>query len=227
MKGNAQTMATTGNSVIEELLLDPEFDLLRPLFYTNPYALRCELALGETWDERMKSARQRARQIYEILFPNGADAITFDYMYDSKDPKEMKRVARILPSSLKKYRHACIKGLRTGDEGDEECESWRRDRILCYSDGIGFDDLAVIDKQIYEEAGVDDGLLPKAYRGLKADISLVSEKNECLMFVYDDRGCDIVFATHEKLREFYPLLRPYFLLYDLEEMELRYNGDED
>ena len=216
-------MAATGSCVIEEQLLDPEFDFLHPLFYTNPYALRCELAQGDTWDERLKSARQRARQIYEILFPNGADAITFDYMYDSGNPKEMKRIARVLPSVLKKYRHVCIKGLRSGEEGYEEYESWRRDRIVCYSDGIGFDDFAVIDKQ----AGVDDDLLSNAYRSIGADICLVSEKNECIMCVYDDRGCDIVFATHEKLREFYPLLRPYFLLYDLEEMERRYNGDEE
>ena len=42
---------------------------------------------------------------------------------------------------------------------------------------------------------------------------------------HDDRGCDIVFATREKLLELYPLLKPYFLAYDAEEMERRYGED--
>ena len=58
-----------------------------------------------------------------------------------------------------------------------------------------------------------------------APVGFVSFENECILSIYDDRGCDIVFATHEKLREFYPLLKPYFLTYDAEEMARRY-GEE-
>lgn len=209
-----------GTSKIEKMLLDPDFDFLQPWFYTNRYALRCELALGGSWDERLKSALLRARQIYDILFPDGADAITFDHWHDSRDPEEKQNVDLILPDGLKKYRHACVRGLKTGGEGDEEYETQRRNRIVCYSDGIGFDDSAVIAKQI----GIDDDLVPEAYKSIMSDVSLVSEKNECIMCVYDDRGCDIVFATHEKMSEFYLLLKPYFLLYDLDEMERRLNG---
>ena len=56
------------------------------------------------------------------------------------------------------------------------------------------------------------------------EISLVSFANECILSVYDDRGCDIVFAVPEKLREFYPLLEPFFLAYDAEEMKKRLGG---
>ena len=41
--------------------------------------------------------------------------------------------------------------------------------------------------------------------------------------IYDHRGCDIVFATKEKMREFYNKLKPYFLEYDAEEMSRRFN----
>ena len=34
-------------------------------------------------------------------------------------------------------------------------------------------------------------------------------------------GCDIVFTVYEKMKAFYPLLQPYFLDYDLAEMERR------
>ena len=55
------------------------------------------------------------------------------------------------------------------------------------------------------------------------EVGVVSFQNECIMSVYDDRGCDIVFATHEKMKEFYHTLEPYFLSYDAEEMKKRFN----
>mgnify|MGYP003328298675 CR=1 FL=1 len=54
--------------------------------------------------------------------------------------------------------------------------------------------------------------------------NVVSFANECIFSVYDDRGCDVVFMTREKVREFYHQLQPYFLEYDVQEMEKRYNG---
>ena len=107
-----------------------------------------------------------------------------------------------------KYRHAAVKNLKTYDEpGDPDYDSRRRHRIVCYSDGLGFDDRGLIEKQL------SDGDSP--------EISLVSFENECIFSVYDDRGCDVVFMTYEKMKAFYPALRPYFLDYDLAEMERR------
>ena len=56
------------------------------------------------------------------------------------------------------------------------------------------------------------------------EVGFVSFENECILSVYDDRGCDIVFATREKMNAFYHKLRPYFLNYDLDEMEKRHKG---
>ncbi len=221
------------HSKVEEILSDPGFDYLRPYFYTNRYALRCELGIGNDTDEYMNNARLRAKQIHEILFPEGADAIAFNYwMYDWSDsgdaeekqydnPEEViermisseSRALRFLSENLMRYRHICVKGLKTyAEPGDPDYQTTRRNRIVCYSDGIGFDDIALINGQIDSEDN--------------SDVSLVSMKNECIMSVYDDRGCDIVFATHEKMIEFYHLLKPFFLPYDLEEMERRYKCKE-
>ena len=101
-----------------------------------------------------------------------------------------------------------VKNLKTYEEpGDPDYDSRRRHRIVCYSDGIGFDDRGLIEKQI------SDGDSP--------EISLISFENECILSVYDDRGCDIVFMTYEKMKSFYPALSPFFLAYDLAEMERR------
>ncbi len=223
-----------GNSKIEKMLLDPGFDYLQPYFYSNRYALRCELGIGNNTDEYMKNARLRAKQIYDILFPDGADAMIFNYwMYDWSDSGEAEekqyddpaevieviksrvhsemRALRFLSEMLMKYRHVCVRGLKTyAEPGDPDLETTRRNRIICYSDGLGFDDIALINGQIDSEDN--------------SDVSLVSVKNDLIMSVYDDRGCDIVFATYEKMKEFYPLLKPYFLSYDLEEMERRFRG---
>ncbi len=219
------------SSKVEEQILSREFDYLQPYFYQNPYALRCELGIGSTTEEYMRQARQRANAIYDLLFPRGADAILFNYwINDWADSGEAEGNAweseetaagiidrriqvesdslRFLSEYTMKYRHVAVKDLKTYDEpGDPDYDSRRRHRIVCYSDGLGFDDRGLIEKQL------SDGDSP--------EISLVSFENECIFSVYDDRGCDVVFMTYEKMKAFYPALRPYFLDYDLAEMERR------
>lgn len=218
-------------SKVEEQILSREFDYLHPYFYNNPYALRCELGIGNTTEEYLSQARQRANVIYDILFSNGADAIIFNYWIndwsgsgeaEGKACESEEIVAgiidrriqaesnslRFLSAHMMKYRHVAVKNLKTYDEpGDPDFDSRRRHRIVCYSDGIGFDDRGLIEKQI------SDGDSP--------EISLISFENECILSVYDDRGCDIVFMTYEKMKSFYPALSPFFLAYDLAEMERR------
>lgn len=219
-------------STIEKLILDHSFDYLQPYFYSNPYALRCELGIGDTTEEYMKNARERAASIYHILFPQKADAILFNYwMYDWSDTGDAEKdlfdsdsedISRVidhrlcaemrslcfLSEMMMNYRHVSVKDLKTYDDPtDADAGLTRRNRIVCYADGIGFDDLDLIEKQINDDKN--------------SDVSLVSLQNECIFSVYDDRGCDIVFSTYEKKREYYPLLKPFFLPYDLEEMEKR------
>ncbi len=211
-------------SIIEKRILDPSFAYLQPYFYTNPFALRCELGKGDTRETYLATARDRAERIHEILFPRGADAILFNYwIYDWSDsgpadrdgPDDTERILRdeqrnlrFLLDCMREYRHVSVRGLKTYDEpGDPEYGLTRRNRIVCYSDGKGFRDLELLDGQIRSDRN--------------PEVSLVSFENECILSVYDDRGCDVVFASYEKMREFYRLLRPFFLDYDLEEMERR------
>ncbi len=214
-------------SKIESMILDRSFDYLQPYFYNNPFALRCELGIGETYESYMRQARERAEKIYHILFPNKADAIIFSqWLYDwsdsgpaekqeyAGDPNEVidtrvnkeTRALRFLLENMMQYRHVSVKGLKTYEPDDPDV---RRNRIVCYADETGFDDLTLIERQIADEND--------------SEVSLVSFANECILSVYDDRGCDVVFATHGKMREFYRLLEPFFLQYDLAEMVKRFN----
>lgn len=229
------------SSKVEERILSRDFDYLQPYFYNNPYGLRCELGIGDTAEEYMRQARQRANVIYEMLFPHGADAIIFNYWIDDwsesgeAESERLKALGigqtelveiielraknaadtvRFLSEYMMKYRHVAVKNLKTYDEpGDPDYDLRHRHRIVCYSDGIGFDDRGLIEKQI------SDGNSP--------EISLISFENECIFSVYDDRGCDVVFMTYQKMKAFYPALRPYFLDYDLAEMERRLQNEEE
>ncbi|MBQ6569347.1 MAG: DUF3885 domain-containing protein [Clostridia bacterium] len=215
-------------SQIEKMILDQSFDYLQPYFYNNPYALRCELGIGETEEEYLANAKSRAEKIYKILFPHAAQAIIFDYWKhdwaDSDDAwgdrvfvenivSSEAQQTRFLLENLQKYRHVTVKNLKTYCEPDDpDYDSIRHDRVVCYSDGKGFDDIALLYGQI------EDSTI--------CDVSLVSFENECILSVYDDRGCDVVFANHKKMSEFFELLRPYLFDYDMEEMEKRLNGGQ-
>ena len=214
------------SSKIEAMILDRAFDYIQPYFYNNPYALRCELGIGDTREEYMSQARKRAKEIYNILFSKKADAIIFNqWIYDWSDSgiaekneygdyaSEMvenrldreTRALRFLLENMMNYRHVSVKRLKTYD--DPADDDIRRNRIVCYADDTGFDDLALLEGQIKDENN--------------SEVSLVSFENECILSVYDDRGCDIVFSTYEKMREFYHFLEPFFLEYDREIMKKR------
>lgn len=217
-------------SIVEERICDREFSYLHPYFYNNPYALRCELGIGDSNEVYMANAIHRATEIYHILFPHGADAIIFNYwvsdycdtgdaeansygadldIIGSRIKYEMNKL-RFLSEYQHKYRHFTVRDLATYDEPDDpDYGVNRRNRVICYSDGIGFDYMDIIQRQVSEIGS--------------HDISFVSFEHECIYSIYDDRGCDIVFMTHDKLKELYHKIEPYFLEYDAEEMRRRLN----
>ena len=220
------------NSIVEQMICSRDFPYLQPYFYNHPYALRCELGIGDSHEEYMANAKRRALEIYHILFPSGADAMMFNHwMYDYCDNGDAARYQleadenmeekieaqleaeadklRFLLEQQFKYRHITVRDLEIYDSSCCDAQHQKRNRVICYSDGIGFNQQRLIEQEI-EWAG--------------HEVSFVSFVNECIFSVYDDRGCDVVFMTHEKLKEFYEKLQPYFLDYDREEMENRFNG---
>ena len=218
-------------SLAEERICSREFSYLQPYFYNHPYGLRCELGQGDAHEAYMATALRRALELYDILFPKGADAICFNYWLqddcdsgpaeqDDCDETMEENLAHALEVEAKKYRflrenqfryrHVTVRNLPTYDEpGDPDCELIRRNRVVCFSDGKGFDYETLLRNEIFWEGH---------------EVSFLSFENECIFSVYDDRGCDIVFMTREKLREFYHKIEPYFLDYDREEMERRFRA---
>ena len=224
----------SSSSIVEKKICSNDFQYLQPYFYNNPYALRCELGIGDTSEEYMENAKRRATEIYHILFPNGADAIFFNHWlydycdsgdaekrtYDSdSDPEGIienrlefeREKLRFLSYYQLNYRHITVRNLDTYDDPDDiDFGRRQRNRIVCFSDSIEFDYQHLINQEI---EGVNGH-----------EVSFVSFEHECIFSIYDDRGCDIVFMTHDKMREFYNELQPYLLEYDVDEMTKRFNG---
>ena len=200
-------------SDIEKRLLDRDFAYLRPWFYQNPQALRCELGQGDDSETYMHNAYRRAKEIFAILLPDGQpDAVIFDqYVYETPVREPYAHKERAFFTRMTARRHVIVPNLRTyEDEDGEEEKTYTRNRVVSYRDTEDFPVHRLIRRNIWEQHF--------------APVGFVSFENECILSIYDDRGCDIVFATHEKLREFYPLLKPYFLAYDAEEMARRYGN---
>jgi hypothetical protein len=161
----------------------------------------------------MHNAYRRAKEIFAILFPDGQpDAVIFDqYVYETPYRSRYAHKERAFFTRMTARRHVIVPNLRTyEDEDGEEEKTYTRNRVVAYRDTQDFPVHRLIRRCIWEQH--------------LAPVGFVSFENECILSIYDDRGCDIVFATYEKLREFYPRLKPYFLDYDAEEMARRYGN---
>ena len=193
------------------MICDPSFTYFQPWFYNHQYSLRCELGIGETNRVYMKNAFTRALQIFDIIFQGKPDAMMFDHYIDddtSYNKFNIKNILKVhkeeysfLSEHYKLYPHKIIKDIPFDPDLEDTV---RRNRIICYPGDKGFDHRNRIKEQI---------------NGKGFTVSYISFENECIFSVYDDRGCDIVFATKEKLKEFFEKLKPYLLKYDLEAMK--------
>ena len=202
------------NSKIEEMITDALFLYRQPWFYNHPFALRCELGIGNSRRLYWKNAKKRAYEIFDILFPKSPDAIFFDYHVEDFSLGEgeiyVKNMIRYTAENIKflakhinHYEHAVVRNI----EPDEDARDFhiQKNRIICYTD----------EKYSYKNRIV------KNLSWEDRTVHFVSFENECILSIYDHRGCDIVFATKEKMCEFYSKLEPYLLPYDLEEMKKR------
>ncbi len=202
------------NSKIEEMITDASFLYRQPWFYNHPFALRCELGIGNSRGVYLKNAKKRACAIFDILFSTSPDVIFFDYYIEDLSLGEGEiyvknmigysaKNIRFLAKHINRYEHSVVRNIELDE--DEKDFHIQKNRIICYTD----------EKYPYQKRIVEN------FSWKNRTVHFVSFENECIFSVYDHRGCDIVFATKEKMRAFYAKLEPYFLSCDLDEMQSR------
>ena len=180
---------------IIEQISDDSFLYLQPWFYNNQLALRCELGIGE--DKYMENAFSRAIQIASILFENRKiDAAFFNQYFDADGSVHVEGDFELnIDKKIDLNRNLLL----ASDDIDDDISAVKR----CIAYDVDFTNLESILKNQIECQ-------------INPLVSFVSLDNQCIFSVYDDRGCDVVFFTKEKYKEFYVKLEQYFLDYDRE-----------
>lgn len=184
------------HNIIEQIS-DDSFLYLQPWFYNNQLALRCELGIGE--DKYMENAFSRAIQIASILFENRKiDAAFFNQYFDADGSVNVEGDFELnIDKKIDLNRNLLL----ASDDIDDDISAVKR----CIAYDVDFATLVSILKNQIECQ-------------INPLVSFVSLDNQCIFSVYDDRGCDVVFFTKEKYKEFYVKLEQYFLDYDREKM---------
>ncbi len=193
---------------MEDCLLDPAFGYHEPWFYHHSYALRCELGIGDDVETYLRNAQGRAEAIAAILFADSdgqPDAIFHDIQTRRDGHIRYTADASRARALTARYRRRLIRGLPPHLLVDP-ADNLPCTRYLYYRDASTFDIPALI-------CGNFDPC--------PAQLHLVSFARDCILSVYDDRGCDIVFATPASMLDHYEALEPYFLDYDRPEMARR------
>ena len=180
-------------NTMREKIIDPTFDYSQPWFYNNKLAMRCELGIGQG-KEYFDNASKRAMKIANILFENKKIDAAFyvEYFIDGKACEVGN-----FGINIDEVINLDMDVLHSIDLIDEDVETVKR--------YISFDvDFAVFERIIKNQ-------IENQYSPL---VSFVSFDNQFIFSVYDDRGCDIVFFSEDKYKEFYDKLEPYFMDYD-------------
>ena len=133
------------------------------------------------------------------------DVSSWDGINVNNTIRYFKRNIKFLSQHVNKYENTIVFNIPLDE--DEKENNVQKNRIICYADS----------KYPYKKRAIEN------FSWGSRTVHFVSFENECILSIYDDRGCDIVFATKEKMREFYNKLKPYFLEYDAEEMSRRFN----
>lgn len=218
---------------VENRILSKEFEYFEPYFYNNELSYRCELGVGDG-RKYLSNALARAETICSILFPEGLDAFFYEskfYDYDYNTEDVLKGCSKEVLSSLKKdvtfisdmvkketkfnllyqqkYRHKVVRNALSYSTEDIDDGLIQSNRIVCY---------------IQNDFSVSKEIKSRFADPSRRILHFVSFRNECIMSIYDIRGCDIVFFDEAKYVAFYDKLSPYFLEYDRELMKSRRNN---
>lgn len=190
-------------NTMREKIINSTFDYSQPWFYRNKLALRCELGIGKG-KKYMDNAIDRAMKIANLLFENKKiDAAFYDEYFIDGKACEVGNFGINIDEVI----NLNMDVLHSIDLIDEDIETVKR--YISYN----------VDFVVFER--IIKNQMDNQYSHL---VSFVSFDNQFIFSVYDDRGCDIVFFSEDKYKEFYAKLEPYFLDYDRTTMKNTYNS---
>jgi len=203
---------------------EPDIKLERPLFYKSPFGLRFEIGPSdqEIWNDENETlnseyfslALERAMSIFKAVFESSDDtAIAYQIFSDGRRKIKkrsfiFKQVKSLDNANIDLTDHRDI----YSENLDYKCECWKRVTIS----GITAAEIDV--EQLLKAAiNTDFSSLKPQFNG---ECYLINRTKQLVLFLYDDRGMDVVSTNKETLNALYKSHNELILDYDRENIDL-------
>ncbi len=196
---------------IETQFLGKAFD--RPLFYSYPVGLRFELSEGGDFLEQFLTALRKATEICTDIFVGDIVVCLRVYMWQTSNCFAYRSILRGLEAA-----GICIPKdkeiwLEPTQRPSEEPHWWVH---------VAFQVPSVLLSNVLWCAVAREFSSIQPNPGCQ--IYLFDLQNKLMVWVYDDRGMDVVGENHQALKGLYTKFSGYLLEYDRQKMDTVFNG---
>lgn len=186
----------------------PNFILSPPLFYSWPIGIRFEIGQMKsgTFDtEYFQAAHSRAMEIFQAVFTE--KSLTVAYQEYSKGRKKIRRSNYVL-QQIKSSLHNHIKFSKVSDPYFKEKKAHiNRAALTCKTSDVDVSNI------LWETVRLD-------FSGTKIETTyFINEQQTIVLFLYDDRGMDLIGSSIEVLQPYYHMFNDYILDYDREKID--------
>lgn len=197
----------------------PDLPLRPPLFYNWKIGIRFELGVEfdrHYFDENspyVQGVYKRALSLFHSLHSNNEEIIIVVDVDDFENGKAYKHRGRIISpylyekTVLYKLQHKELPYIFPEDDEDGECKT-QRFTLKCKVSDLRYSPLL---KAICNQ---DLGIQPNVYHR----IYFINVHRKTIFHVYDDRGCDVLAASPEAIKDIYKKFNSWILDYDRDEI---------
>lgn len=198
----------------------PELELRPPLFYNWETGIRFELGVDYTHKEAyenslyLQKTYKRAITLFKSLHDPNEDIYVAVDVNDYADGKTFRHKLKIFSPYIKekktlyKLKHSVIPYVFSDDNEDEPYKT-HRFFIKCKTSDLKY--IPMLKAICNHDIGIKPSLFHRVY--------FINIKRKTVFHVYDDRGCDLLAASTETIRDVYIEYNSWVLDYDREEID--------
>ncbi len=188
----------------------PQLELKPPVFYSWPTGIRFELGIPGTFSDALYAQKcyKRAIALFEAVHSPADDIFIVMDVNDFYNGKNLKRQLKNFPPYVKKSLLFTLQHQELPyifhEDNEEGIFKTHRFILQCKTSDIKY---APLLKAICNQ---DLGLKPR----LCHRVYFININRKTIFHVYDDRGCDLLAASSDSIRDIYQKYNDWILDYD-------------
>lgn len=188
----------------------PHLELNPPLFYSWATGIRFELGVAGAYSDELyaQACYKRAITLFETIHPPADDIFIVMDVNDFHKGKHLKRQLKNFPPYVKKaalfkLQHQVLPYIFP-EHDDEGIFKTHRFILQCKTSDVKYAPLlkAICNQEL--------GLKPKMVHR----VYFIHINKKTIFHIYDDRGCDLLAASPETIRDVYQKYNAWILDYD-------------